>query len=56
MFDRFNPGLAVRAALAPGLEGVVVFTHPKNRVYKKIKHFFGVESVKKMIGEKEKNL
>ena len=52
----FDPGLAVRAALAPGLEGVVVFTPPKNRAYKKMKHFFGIESVKKMIGENEKNL
>ena len=52
----FDPGLAVRAALAPGLEGVVVFTPPNNRVYKKMKHFFGVESVKKMIGDNEKNL
>ena len=40
--------------MAPGLEGVVVFTPPKNRVYKKMKHFFSIEFVKKMIGENKK--
>ena len=52
----FDPGLAVRAALASGLEGVVVFTPPKNRAYKKMKHFFGIESVEKIIGKNEKKI
>ena len=54
MINRFDPGLAVRAALAPGLEGVVVFTPPKTGYIKKNEKKFGVDSVKKMIGENEK--